>query len=277
MPSSSDTRLPSPDPGRENGPLIEVRDLVVQRGTRRILDGVSFSIHRGETTVVLGGSGCGKSTLLRHMVGLERPTAGQVLLRGQDLCSLPDAELTRVRRRLGVLFQSAALFNSMTVEENVALPLREHTELPDSTIQIMVRMKLGQVGLAGFEDYMPAALSGGMKKRAGLARAMAMDPEVIFFDEPSAGLDPVTAAGLDELILRLRQTFHMTIVAVTHELPSLFMIAEKVVMLDKGKVVLAGTLDELRASTDDRVRQFLERRPAPELEDQDEVLRMLVR
>ncbi len=275
--SSPEPRHPTPDPDRGSGPAIEVRDLVVQRGARRILDGVSFTVQRGETTVILGGSGCGKSTLLRHVVGLDRPAAGQVLLWGRDITTLPEADVNLLRRKMGVLFQSAALFNSMTVGENVALPLREHTELPESTIQIMVRMKLGLVGLAGFEDYMPAALSGGMKKRAGLARAMAMDPEVLFFDEPSAGLDPITAAGLDELILRLRQTFHMTIVVVTHELPSLFLIAEKVVMLDKGKVVVAGTLGDLRASRDERVQQFLERRPAAEIEDEDEVLRMLTR
>jgi len=272
---TADRRPPTADPGRNDGPVIEVRDLVVQRGSRRILDGVSFAVQRGETTVILGGSGCGKSTLLRHLVGLDRPLGGQVLLWGQDITRLPEAEMNRLRRKMGVLFQSGALFNSMTVGQNVALPLREHTELPESTIEIMVRMKLGLVGLAGFEDYKPAALSGGMKKRAGLARAMAMDPEILFFDEPSAGLDPITAAGLDELILRLRQTFHMTIVVVTHELPSLFLIAEKVVMLDRGKVVLAGTLDELRASTDEQVRHFLERRPAAEVEDQDEMLRML--
>ncbi len=262
---------------RPGGPAIQVRDLVVQRGDRRILDGVSFAVARGETTVILGGSGCGKSTLLRHMVGLDRPVAGEVLLWGQDITTLPEAEVDRLRRRMGILFQGGALFNSMTVGDNVALPLREHTELPESTIQIMVRMKLGLVGLTGFEDYMPAALSGGMKKRAGLARAMAMDPDVLFFDEPSAGLDPITAAGLDELIRRLRETFHMTIVVVTHELPSLFLIAEKVVMLDKGEVVIAGTLDDLRASTDERVRHFLERRPAAELEDEDELLRILTR
>ncbi len=275
--SSPEPRHPTPDPDRGSGPAIEVRDLVVQRGARRILDGVSFTVQRGETTVILGGSGCGKSTLLRHVVGLDRPAAGQVLLWGRDITTLPEADVNLLRRKMGILFQSAALFNSMTVGENVALPLREHTELPESTIQIMVRMKLGLVGLAGFEDYMPAALSGGMKKRAGLARAMAMDPEVLFFDEPSAGLDPITAAGLDELILRLRQTFHMTIVVVTHELPSLFLIAEKVVMLDKGKVALAGTLDDLRASRDERVQQFLERRPASEVEDEDEILRILTR
>ncbi|HYB72058.1 MAG TPA: ABC transporter ATP-binding protein [Candidatus Sulfotelmatobacter sp.] len=277
MPPTADRRPPTADTGRNGGPVIEVRDLVVQRGDRRILDGVSFTVQRGETTVILGGSGCGKSTLLRHMVGLDRPLAGRVLLWGQDITELPEAEVNGLRRKMGILFQSGALFNSMTVGENVAVPLREHTELPDSTIEIMVRMKLGLVGLSGFEDYMPAALSGGMKKRAGLARAMAMDPEILFFDEPSAGLDPITAAGLDELILRLRQTFQMTIVVVTHELPSLFLIAEKVVMLDKGKVVLAGTLGELRASADPRVQQFLERRPAPEMEDEDEMLRILTR
>jgi phospholipid/cholesterol/gamma-HCH transport system ATP-binding protein len=277
MPPTADRPPPTADADRNSGPVIEVRDLVVQRGDRRILDGVSFSVQRGETTVILGGSGCGKSTLLRHMVGLDRPLGGQVLLWGQDITGLPEAEVNRLRRKMGILFQSGALFNSMTVGENVAVPLHEHTELPDSTIEIMVRMKLGLVGLGGFEDYMPAALSGGMKKRAGLARAMAMDPEILFFDEPSAGLDPITAAGLDELIVRLRQTFQMTIVVVTHELPSLFLIAEKVVMLDKGKVVLADTLAALRASADPRVQQFLDRRPAPEMEDQDEMLRILTR
>jgi len=262
---------------KDNGPLIEVRDLVVERGDRRILDGVCLTIERGQTTVILGGSGCGKSTLLRHIVGLDRPLAGQVLLWGQDITALPEAEVNVLRRKMGILFQGGALFNSMTVGENVALPLREHTALPDSTIQIMVRMKLGLVGLGGFEEYLPSALSGGMRKRAGLARALAMDPEILFFDEPSAGLDPITAAGLDELILRLRRTFHMTIVVVTHELPSLFLIAEKVVMLGKGNVVLAGTLDDLRASRDERVQHFLERRPPAEVADEDEILRILTR
>jgi phospholipid/cholesterol/gamma-HCH transport system ATP-binding protein len=262
---------------QHRGAVIEARDLVVERAGRRILDGVSFTVSRGETAVILGGSGCGKSTLLRHVMGLDRPAAGQVRLWGQDITALPEAALDPIRRKMGILFQGAALFNSMTVGENVALPLREHTALPESTIQIMVRMKLGLVGLAGFEDYLPSALSGGMKKRAGLARAIVMDPELLFFDEPSAGLDPVTAAGLDELILRLRQTFHMTIVVVTHELPSLFLIAEKVIMLDRGKIVLAGSLDELRASQDERVLQFLERRPAPDVQDEDEIFRMLTR
>ncbi len=262
---------------RSDGPVVEVRDLVVQRGDRRILDGISFDLHRGETTVILGGSGCGKSTLLRHIVGLDRPSAGQVRLWGEDITALPEGALDPIRRKMGILFQGGALFNSMTVGENVALPLREHTALPESTIEIMVRMKLAHVGLAGFEDYLPSALSGGMRKRAGLARALAMDPELLFFDEPSAGLDPITAAALDELILQLRRTFHMTIVVVTHELPSLFLIAEKVIMLDKGKVVLDGPLDALRASSDERVRQFLERRPSAEVEDEGEVFRMLTR
>ena len=274
---SPDPRHPTPGPRGDSGPVIEVRDLVVERGDRRILDGVSFTIGRGETTVILGGSGCGKSTLLRHIVGLDRPRSGQVFLWGQEITALPDEQVGAIRRKMGILFQGGALFNSMTVGENVALPLREHTQLPDSTIGIMVRMKLGLVGLAGFEEYLPSALSGGMRKRAGLARALAMDPELLFFDEPSAGLDPITAAGLDELILRLRQTFHMTIVVVTHELPSLFLIAEKVIMLDKGNVLFADTLEELRASSDERVQQFLERRAAQEVENEDEVLRMLVR
>ena len=255
---------------------IQVQDLVTQYGTRRILDGASFSAPAGRVTVILGGSGSGKSTLLRHLVGLERPTAGRIWVKGQDVTRLGREELVELRRHVGVLFQSGALFNSMSVGDNVALPLREHTRLEESTIQIMTRIKLQLVGLAGFEDFMPAQLSGGMKKRAGLARAIAMDPEILFFDEPSAGLDPVTAAGLDELILRLKQTFRMTILVVTHELPSLFLIADHVVMLRGGKVLVEGGLAELRASTDPQVQDFLARRPAAEHEDAEAYLQSLV-
>jgi phospholipid/cholesterol/gamma-HCH transport system ATP-binding protein len=262
--------------GPEPAAAIEVQGLVTQYGTRRILDDVSFAVPAGQITVILGGSGSGKSTLLRHLIGLQRPTAGRILIRGKDLARLDRAELTALRTRMGILFQSGALFNSMTVGENVALPLCEHTTLEESTIQIMTRMKLQLVGLSGFEGFMPAQLSGGMRKRAGLARALAMDPEILFFDEPSAGLDPVTAAALDELILTLKQTFRMTILVVTHELASLFAIADFVIMLLAGRVAFAGDLAALRACPDPRVQDFLARRPAPEPEDAEAYLRTLV-
>ncbi len=258
------------------GAAIEVQALVTQYGTRRILDQVSFAVPAGQITVILGGSGSGKSTLLRHMVALQRPTAGRILIQGQDIARLDRAGLTALRTRMGILFQSGALFNSMTVGENVALPLREHTRLEDSTIQIMARIKLQLVGLSGVEQFMPAQLSGGMRKRAGLARAMAMDPQILFFDEPSAGLDPTTAAGLDELILKLKQTFRMTIVVVTHELPSLFAIADYVVMLLGGQVAFTGDLATLRECPDRRVQDFLARRPALESEDAEGYLQTLV-
>ena len=256
--------------------VITIRDLVTHYGSRRILDGVSFQVPEGQVTVILGGSGSGKSTLLRHIIGLERPSAGQILIKGRDITRLSDEELVEIRKRMGMLFQSGALFNSMTVGENVALPLLEHTRLEPSTIQIMTRIKLQLVGLAGFEDFMPAHLSGGMRKRAALARAIAMDPEILFFDEPSAGLDPVTAAGLDELILRLKQTFRMSILVVTHELPSLFGIADHVVMLMAGKVLVEGGLDDLKASGDPQVQNFLARRPAAAEENAEAYLKSLV-
>ncbi len=242
-------------------PAIIVENLVTQYGDRRILDGVSCTSPRGEITVILGRSGCGKSTLLRHLIGLARPHSGRIVILGQDLSGLDEEGLTALRRRMGVLFQGAALFGSMTVGDNVALPLREHTTLEESTIRIMTRMKLELVGLSACEDYFPQALSGGMRKRAGLARALAMDPEILFFDEPSAGLDPVTASGLDDLILSLNRTFRMTIVAVTHELASVERIAGHVVMVDRGTILFSGPYDRLLASQEERVRQFLERRP----------------
>ncbi len=240
---------------------IEAIGLVTHYGDREIIKNVSFSIPKGMTTVILGGSGCGKSTLLKHLIGLLKPTSGKILINGIDTTVLDEKELDEVRKRMGVSFQGAALLNSMTISDNVALPIREHTKLEESTIQIMVRMKLDLVGLSGFESFYPSQLSGGMKKRAGLARALALDPELLFFDEPSAGLDPVTAAGLDELILKLRNVFKMTIIVVTHELPSVFTIADYVIMLDTGNVIFSGTLDELKVSDNPRIRMFLERRP----------------
>jgi phospholipid/cholesterol/gamma-HCH transport system ATP-binding protein len=243
---------------------IDIRDLVTHYGERAILKGITCAIPRGKTTVILGGSGCGKSTLLKHLISLLKPSSGHILFNNSDTTVMNEDELNGVRKKMGILFQGSALLNSMTVADNVALPLREHTKLEDPTIRIMVRMKLDLVGLSGFEDFYPAQLSGGMKKRAGIARAMALDPEFLFFDEPSAGLDPVTAAGLDELINNLRNVFKMTIVVVTHELPSIFTIADHVIMLDQGQVLFAGPLDGLRASDHPRIRMFLDRRAEAE-------------
>jgi phospholipid/cholesterol/gamma-HCH transport system ATP-binding protein len=255
--------------------MISIKDLRVAYGTREILHGVSFDVRRGETMVILGGSGCGKSTLLRTLVGLEKPRSGEIWLRGQNIAAISDKEMDEIRKKLGMSFQGSALFGSLTVGENVALPLREHTNLEPSTIEIIVRLKLDQVGLAGFENFMPSELSGGMKKRAGIARALAMDPEILFFDEPSAGLDPIVAAGLDELILQLKKAFHMTIIVVTHELASAYLIADRAVVLDKGVVAALGTMQELHQSDHPRVRQFLDRVPEPAVSDEMDYLQML--
>ena len=257
------------------GPAICARDLRVQFGDYEVLHGITLEVRRGETLVILGGSGSGKSTFLRTMVALEKPSSGQILVDGLDLFHASASELARIRRKLGFSFQGGALFGSMTVGENVALPLREHTQLEESTIGIVVRLKLEQVGLAGFEDYLPSQLSGGMKKRAAVARAMAMDPEILFFDEPSAGLDPIIAAGIDDLIIKLKRAFQMTIVVVTHELASAFLIADRMVLIDKGNVVAIGTPDELRSSAHPRVRQFLDRVAEPELQGEMDYLQML--
>jgi phospholipid/cholesterol/gamma-HCH transport system ATP-binding protein len=256
-------------------PMISVRNLRVNYGEREILHGINFDVARGETIAILGGSGSGKSTLLRTMVGLEKPTSGQIWIRGKDIAALSRSEMDEVRKKIGMSFQGGALFGSMTVGENVALPLREHTELEESTIQIILRLKLDQVGLAGFEYYMPSELSGGMKKRAAVARALAMDPEILFFDEPSAGLDPIIAAGIDHLILQLKKAFHMTIMVVTHELASAFLIADRMVLIDKGNIVAIGTREEMQASKQPRVRQFLDRVAEPEVAQEMDYLQML--
>ena len=254
---------------------IEVSNLVTHYGDREILKNISLSIPKGMTTVILGGSGCGKSTLLKHLIGLLKPTKGKINILGNDITAMNEDRLNEVRKKMGILFQGAALLNSMTIMNNVSLPLREHTKLKESTMEIMVRMKLDLVGLSGFDAFYPSQLSGGMKKRAGLARALALDPELLFFDEPSAGLDPVTAAGLDELILKLGKVFRMTIVVVTHELPSVFAIADYVIMLDKGEVLFSGTLEELRASDHPRIRMFLERKPEEEMYSPEDYFRVI--
>ena len=256
-------------------PAISIRNLHVAYGEREILHGITFDVPAGETVVILGGSGSGKSTLLRTLVGLEAPTSGEIIVRGKNLQKLSTEEWRELRQHIGISFQSGALFGSMTVGENVALPLHEHTQLDPATIEIMVRLKLNEVGLSGYEDYMPAQLSGGMKKRAAVARAMAMDPEILFFDEPSAGLDPIIAAGIDQLLLKLKEAFGITIIVVTHELASAFLIADRMVLLDKGKIVANGTPTELQASSQPRVRQFLDRVAEPELSQEIDYLQML--
>jgi phospholipid/cholesterol/gamma-HCH transport system ATP-binding protein len=266
---------PGEQPVQQQEAVISVRDLHVKYGEREILHGLSFDVLRGETLVILGGSGSGKSTLLRTLVGLERPSSGEIWLHGRNVTEISDAEMNEIRKGIGMSFQGGALFGSMSVGENVALPLREHTKLEEPTIEIMVRLKLDQVGLAGFENYLPAQLSGGMKKRAAVARALAMDPEILFFDEPSAGLDPIIAAGVDELILELKKAFHMTIVVVTHELASAFLIADRMVLMDKGNIVAMGSKEEMRSSTHPRVRQFLDRMPEPEILEDADYLEML--
>jgi phospholipid/cholesterol/gamma-HCH transport system ATP-binding protein len=255
--------------------MLSLRDLHVSYGDREILHGINFDVKRGETLVILGGSGSGKSTLLRTLVGLEKPSSGQIWIKGQDIAAISPAEMDEIRKRIGMSFQGGALFGSMTVGENVALPLREHTKLEESTIEIMLRLKLEQVGLEGFEYYMPSQLSGGMKKRAAVARALAMDPEILFFDEPSAGLDPIIAAGIDQLILELKRAFRMTIIVVTHELASAFLIADRMVLIDKGNVVAIGTSQEMQRSTQPRVRQFLDRVAEPEVARELDYLQML--
>ena len=256
-------------------PVISLRDLRVSYGEREILHGISFDVQPGETLVILGGSGSGKSTLLRTLVGLEKPSAGEIWIKGRDIAKTSTAEMDAIRKKIGMSFQGGALFGSMTVGENVALPLREHTRLEDSTIEIVLRLKLQQVGLEGFEYYMPAQLSGGMKKRAAVARALAMDPEILFFDEPSAGLDPIIAAGIDQLILELKRAFRMTIIVVTHELASAFLIADRMLLIDKGNIIAFGTVEEMRGSTQPRVRQFLDRVAEPEISGEMDYLQML--
>jgi phospholipid/cholesterol/gamma-HCH transport system ATP-binding protein len=263
------------DEGSDSTPMVSLRDLRVSYGDREILHGISFDVKRGETMVILGGSGSGKSTLLRTLVGLERPSAGEIWIRGKNLADISQDELDEIRKHIGMSFQGSALFGSMTVGENVALPLREHTKLENSTIEIMLRLKLEQVGLEGFEYYMPSQLSGGMMKRAAVARALAMDPEILFFDEPSAGLDPIIAAGIDQLILELKKAFRMTIIVVTHELASAFLIADRMVLIDKGNVVAIGTTEEMRNSKQPRVRQFLDRVAEPEVSRELDYLQML--
>lgn len=241
--------------------MVEVEDLVATYGERRILDHVSLRIEPQEIRVILGPSGCGKSTLLKHMVGLLEPAAGTVRLFGRDIVGIDESELTKLLTEVGMLFQGGALIQSITVLENVALPLKEHTSLLDYDIERVARTKLAVVGLGSAHDLLPSQLSGGMRKRAALARAMALDPAMLFCDEPTAGLDPVTAAGIDRLLLDLRDALGITIVTVSHELSSIRRTADRITMLADGTVVAEGTLAELEQSDDYRVRSFFQGLP----------------
>ena len=255
--------------------IIEVTDLVKFYGSRKILKHVNFTVNRGEIMVIMGGSGSGKSTLLRHLIGLEPVSSGKINLLGQNICQMNEQDLAKFYRKLGVAFQGGALFSSMTVGENIMLPLREHTDLDEKTMEIMVRLKLEVVNLAGFETLMPSELSGGMLKRAAFARAVIMDPALLFCDEPSAGLDPVVSASLDALILRLRDALDMTIVVVTHELESAFRIADRITVLDQGEVLIIGTVDEVRSCDNKRVQDLLNRRFEEETLDPEAYLERL--
>ena len=240
---------------------ISVRDLHKTFDGRKVLNGINLDIYQGETFVIMGGSGCGKSTLLRHMIGALIPNSGKVFIGDKDLTLLSKDEKDRIKRKFGMCFQSSALLDSLTVEQNVSLPLREHTKLDPSIISIIVKMKLGLVGLRGFENLMPSMLSGGMKKRVGLARAIAMDPEIVFYDEPTSGLDPIVAAVIDKLILDLSKKLLITSVVVTHDMNSVFRIADRVAMLHQGKVLEVGTPDEIKKSGNPSVQQFISGNP----------------
>ena len=238
-------------------PIIEVVDLVRRFGDRTVLNDISFNVHRGDTLVIMGGSGCGKSTLLRHMIGSMKPTSGSVKIFGEEIATMNEREIGRVRQRFGMLFQSGALLASLTVGENVALPLFQHTEKSPDEIEEIVKQKLQMVGLTGFEDLKPAEISGGMKKRVGLARALALDPELLFSDEPTSGLDPIMTAVVDQLTLKLAHGNHMTAVVVSHDMTSAFRIATRMIMLGHGSIVAQGTPEEIRTSTNPEVHQFI--------------------
>lgn len=255
----------------ENIPIIIVENLTARFGSNIVFEDVSFRVYKGEILVIVGESGCGKSTLLKIMIGLQKPSAGKVLFHETDITSADEKELNNYRQNIGVLFQSSALFSSMTLKENIALPLQEYTNIDSAMINMIIKMKLGMVNLAGYENHNPAELSGGMKKRAGIARAMALDPTVLFFDELSAGLDPVTAAELDDLIIKTNEALGTTMVIVTHELESICNIADRVLMLDKSAkgIIAEGRPLELKEkATDPRVRSFfLRKMPVADYQD----------
>lgn len=240
--------------------MIVIEDLHKSFGDNYVLRGVNLKIEKGKTTVILGKSGCGKTVLIKHIIGLMKPDRGKIYVDGQEITSLKGTALTKVIKKFGMLFQSSALFDSMTVEENVAFPLVEHTNLPYHEIRKIVREKLKVVGLEGVEDKYPAELSGGMKKRVGLARAMALDPEYIIFDEPTTGLDPITAFSIDRLMIETQKKYGLTFIVITHDIQSTLRIAHKIALLDQGKIVEEGTPEEIMRSKNPTVREFIELR-----------------
>lgn len=242
--------------------IIQVRDLVVGYDKDIILENISFDVHEEEIFIILGGSGCGKSTLFKHMIGLMKPVSGQIRIDGDDISNCDTIRFKKILRKIGVLFQSTALFGSMTLAENISLPIKEFTDLPQKSIDTLVKMKLNMVHLNGYENRLPSEISGGMRKRAGLARAMALNPKILFFDEPSAGLDPISSAELDNLIIKLNKSLGTTMVIVTHELPSIFNVAHRVIMLDKRTrgIIAEGDPMDLKDHSENRfVRHFFNR------------------
>ena len=237
--------------------VVEVTDLTRTFGSRTVIDNLTFQIHRGETLVIMGGSGCGKSTLLRHIIGVMKPTAGSVKIFGEEITTMNDRQIEEIRRRFGMLFQSGALLASLTVGENVALPLLQHTDLTIDEVDETVTRKLQMVGLNGFNELKPSEISGGMRKRVGLARALALDPELLFSDEPTSGLDPIMTAVVDKLTLELTKDEGMTAVVVTHDMTSAFRIATRMIMLGRGKILAQGTPEEIRTHPDPEVQQFI--------------------
>ncbi len=245
--------------------VIEVRDLVRTFGSRTVLNGISFTVEKGDAMIIMGGSGCGKSTLLRHIIGSMKPTSGSIRLFGEDITTMPQGQLEQLRLKFGMNFQFGALLQSLTVGENVALPLIENSRVDPGIVDLIVKMKLELVGLTGFEDLKPAEISGGMRKRVGLARAVALDPELLFSDEPTSGLDPIMTAVIDRLTLDLTRKLDMTAVVVTHDMTSAFRIGTKMIVLGAGKragtIIAQGTPDEIKNHPDPEVQQFIKGEP----------------
>jgi len=237
--------------------MIEIKEVYKSFGNNQVLNGVDLNINQGETIVILGRSGCGKSVLLKHIIGLMKPDKGQIFIDGEEITAYSYEKLSNLRKRFGMLFQGAALFDSMTVEENVGLGLTEHTDLSKEKIKEIVKEKLRLVGMAGVENLKPAELSGGMKKRVGLARAIAMDPDIVLYDEPTTGLDPIMADVINELVISLRNTLKITSIAVTHDIVSAYKIADRIAMLYEGKIIWVGTPEETKNTTDPVVKQFI--------------------